>query len=290
MPSDLVTFLQQSFNGLVISGIYILIALGITIQFGLCRLINFAQGAFLILGAFIAFAIASQGVNFFFVALGAGAAIGLLSLAAERTVFRRTLEAPMNGFVVSLGLLIIMEMMMVRIWSADTEWVPSPVHGTIDLGGVILTQQRLLVLGATVALVAGLFALLRYTGVGRAMRAVAEDREGSEFLGVNASNTLAAAFFIGGVLAGIGGALLGIMLPFTPFSGTAFIIKAFAVAIIGGLGNIAGAVLAGVLVGMVETYGAAYWEPGWKDGFAFVLMIIILLWRPAGLLRSAWQE
>jgi len=290
MSDQIALFFQQTVNGLAISGIYALIALGITVQFGLTRLLNFAQGAFVILGAYVAASLSRLGLPFVLAALGAAAAIGLLSLAAERGLFRWTLNTPVNGFVISLGLVIVFEMSMVKIWSAEIDRVPSPVHGTLEVFGVILTYQRMLLLGVSAALLAGFFILLRFTSFGRSLRAVAEDREASEFVGLKTNRVITGAFVAGGVLAGIGGALVGVVFPFTPFSGGLYIVKGFIVAIVGGLGNVTGAVVGALLIGMVETYGVAYWEPAWKDGFGFVMLILIMVLRPQGLFRGTFES
>jgi len=290
MSDQIALFFQQTVNGLAISGIYALIALGITVQFGLTRLLNFAQGAFVILGAYVAASLSRLGLPFVLAALGAAAAIGLLSLAAERGLFRWTLNTPVNGFVISLGLVIVFEMSMVKIWSAEIDRVPSPVHGTLEVFGVILTYQRMLLLGVSAALLAAFFVLLRFTSFGRSLRAVAEDREASEFVGLKTNRVITGAFVAGGVLAGIGGALVGVVFPFTPFSGGLYIVKGFIVAIVGGLGNVTGAVVGALLIGMVETYGVAYWEPAWKDGFGFVMLILIMTLRPQGLFRGTFES
>ncbi len=286
MPEDLTTFLQQLFNGLSLSGLYILIGLGITLVFGLTRIVNFAHGQFLLLGSFIAYDLRAHDVNFFFAVLAAGLIVGALGLILDRGLLRHTLEVPLNGFIVSLGLILVLETVMNEMWGGQPRQVSTPLHGVWDVGGLRLARDRVMVLAVTAALVGGLFALLRWTTLGRSMRAAAEDRTACALAGVNVGRVITGTFIIGSALAGIGGALLGTLVAFTPFSGSTYVIKGFVVALIGGMGNVGGAAVAGLLLGLAETMGVAYWRADWQDGFAFGLLIVILLWRPGGLFRG----
>jgi branched-subunit amino acid ABC-type transport system permease component len=180
----------------------------------------------------------------------------------------------------------VIQQVIVEIWGPDQDQITAPLNGSLDIGGVILTDARLLVIALCVPLVAGLFWMLRHTTLGRRMRATAENRDVASLMGVNPTRTTAAAFWIGSALAGVAGVLLGILFPFTPYSGSQYLIKGLAVALAGGIGNVTGAVVVGLTLGLVETYGSAYGiGPEWQDGYAFVLLIAILAWRPAGLFR-----
>lgn len=286
MSEDLTTFLQQLFNGLSLSGLYILVGLGITLVFGLTRTVNFAHGQFLVLGGFVAYELRVNDVDFALAVIGSGLLVGALGVVLDRGFLRHTLDVPMNGFIVSLGLILVMETAMNEAWGAEPRRVSSPLHGVWDVEGVRLAHDRVMVLGITFLLVAALFAFLRWTSMGRAMRAAAEDRTASTLVGVNIGRVITVTFVIGCALAGVGGALLGTLVSFTPFSGSTYVMKGFVVAMIGGLGNVGGAAVAGLLLGLAETMGSAYWRSDWQDGFGFALLIAVLLWRPGGLFRG----
>lgn len=288
----IVTFLQQVVNGLAISSVYVLVGLGLTLVFGLTRLINFAHGQFVVLGAFVAYSLVRGGFSFWLAIPAAALVVSAVAWILDVAVLRRSLDEPLNGFIVSLGLVIILQTLMVVAWSAESFRVASPLNGVWDLWGVRVTEERALLLGLTVVLLIALWTLLKRTDIGRSMRAVAENRTAASLMGINVGAIISLGFVLSAILAAAGGAVLGAIFPFNAYWGTGFLIKGLAVALVGGLGNIPGALIAGVVLGMVETLAAAYgistpwgyrFGAEWRDGFAFVLMIAILLWRPEGL-------
>jgi branched-chain amino acid transport system permease protein len=287
-----VTFLQQLINGLAISTVYVLIGLGVSLVFGLTRMINFAHGQFVVLGAFIAYSLVRSGLSFWLAVPLAAVAVAALAYVMDRAILRGSIDQPVNGFIVSMGAVIVLQTLTVLTWSAEAFRVQSPLTGVWNVGGVIISEERALLLAATAALVAGLYLLLNRTDLGRSMRAVAENRTAAALMGINVSRTISAGFVLSAVLASVAGSLLGAIFPFNAYWGTAFLIKGLAVALMGGLGNIPGALVAGVVLGLTETFASSYGVtlPGglklgaeWRDGFAFVLMVAILLWRPEGL-------
>lgn len=280
-------FLQQTFNGLSIGGVYVLVGVGLTLVFGVSRVMNYAQGVFAVLGAFLGYALVSAGCPWWLALLVVPVVIGSLGTACYLTMFRRLSQDHLATFILTVGLGIVIQQVIVEVWSPEQKQIDSPLTGTVDVGGVVLTEARLLILAACIPLVAGLFYVLRRTDFGNRMRATAENPEVASLMGVNAAWTTSAAFWIGTALAGIAGVLLGILFPFSPFTGNAFLIKGLAVALAGGIGNVTGAVVIGLTLGLAETYGSAYLiGPEWQDGYAFVLLIAILAWRPRGLFRS----
>lgn len=283
----MIEFLQQTFNGLSIGSVYVLVGVGLTLVFGVSRVMNYAQGQFLILGAFIAFALVGAGVPWWLALLASPVAVGVVGAVLYVSMFRRLASDHLATFILTVGLGIVIQQLIVEIWDPSQRQIDSPLTGSIDLGGVVLTDARLLILGSCVPLVGGLVWTLGHTDLGRRMRATAENREAASLMGVNPLRTASLAFWIGSALAGLAGVLLGILFPFTPFSGNAFLIKGLAVALAGGIGNVAGAVVVGLTLGLVETYGSTYVVgPEWQDGYAFVLLIAILAWRPRGLFRG----
>jgi branched-chain amino acid transport system permease protein len=288
----LVTFLQQLVNGLAISSVYVLVGLGITLVFGLTRLINFAHGQFVVLGAFVAYSLVRLGLSFWLAIPLAALAVAALAYVLDIVILRRSLDQPINGFIVSMGVVIVLQTLTVLAYSAESFRVKSPLTGVWDLGGVLVTQERALLLGITAGLLLALYWILKKTDLGRSMRAVAENRTAAALMGINVGRAISAGFVLSAILAAVGGAVLGAIFPFNAYWGTGFLIKGLAVALVGGLGNIPGALIAGVVLGMAETLASAYGVPTpwgyrfgaeWRDGFAFALMIAILLWRPEGL-------
>jgi branched-chain amino acid transport system permease protein len=292
LPDNVATLLQHVANGLSTSSIYILLGIGLTLIFGLSRLINFAHGQFLVLGSFLTWQLTESGVAFVPAMLVATAAVGGLGVACDRVLFRRTLDRPINGFVASLGVAIALQAVMVEIWSADIHQVPRPISGVLRVGGVNISWDRVLVVAITVVVVGGLFLLLDRSGAGRTLRAVAENPDAARLVGIDVGGAISLSFLLGSAMAGLGGALIGMVFPFTAFSGGPLVIKGFAVALVGGLGNVRGAAVAGLALGLVESLGAAYGipflglgelGPDWRDGYAFLLMVGLLAWRPQGL-------
>lgn len=284
MPEDLTIFLQQLANGLSVGSVYVLVAIGITLIFGLTRLINFAHGQFLILGAFVALAITSAGVSFWIAMPLAVLAVGLVGVLTDLTLLRRTIDQPLNGFIVSLGLVLALEGLMTEIWSTKQQQIASPYPGVIDIASVRLSTGQVVQFAVAAASVVALYLVLRRTDIGRSMRASAENRDAAALVGVNVGASISVAFFLGSALAGVGGVLLGTLFPFDPYSGTQYVIKGLAVALIGGLGSVMGALVVGLTLGVIEALGAAYgFGSEWRDAYSYLAMILLLIWRPSGL-------
>jgi branched-subunit amino acid ABC-type transport system permease component len=281
-------FLQQTFNGLSIGSVYVLVGVGLTLVFGISKVMNYAQGQFLILGTFIGYALVSAGIPWWIALVVSPAAVGLLGAVFYLSMFRRLASDFLATFILTVGLGIVIQQVIVEVWGPEQRQIDSSVAtGSLNVGGVVFTDSRLLIIGLCVPLLVGLFAILGRTGLGRRMRATAENREVASLMGIDATWTTSIAFWIGSALAGLAGVLLGILFPFTAFSGNTFLIKGLAVALAGGVGNVTGAVVVGLTLGLVETYGSAYGVgPEWQDGYAFVLLIAILAWRPTGLFRG----
>ncbi|HTW29868.1 MAG TPA: branched-chain amino acid ABC transporter permease [Acetobacteraceae bacterium] len=277
-------FLQQLVNSLSVASVIILIGMGITLIFGLTGIINFAHGEFLMVGGIATWVLASHGVGFWGALLAATAIVGLLGFVLERGLFRFTLERPMNGFIVSLGLVVILQHVVIRIWNSYQKSIPDPIPGVWQVGGVRIIIMRAVVVGITAAAVAISFFAISRSRYGLALRASVADQETAALMGIPVRRYVTAVFVYGSLLAGLGGALLIALFPITPFIGSVVVVRGFAVALIGGLGNVAGAVVAGLILGLVDGLSAGYGLPQWTDAYSFALMILILLVRPQGLL------
>ncbi len=290
-------FLQELFNALRISGIYALVALGITVIFGLTGIVKFSIGELLTIGAFFTFSMWDNNRLPYLVAVPCAAvAVGMLTLLLERTTFRFTLERPINGFIVSLGLILVLQNSVIEFWGGPTKALePKAIAPTFTTiwrpGGVSMPAQDWFVIWVTVGLIAALFLALRYTKYGRAIRACAEDRDAAALMGIPVDWVIAGTFALGGALAATAGGLLASVQVTTPYIGASLLLKGFAVALVGGLGSVEGCVAAALLVGTTETMAAGYGPrvhigTEWRDAYTFMLMILILLVRPTGLFRA----
>jgi branched-chain amino acid transport system permease protein len=280
-------FVQQTFNGLSIGSVYVLVGVGLTLVFGVSRIMNYAQGQFMILGAFAGYAVVSAGVPWPLALVIVPVAVGTLGSALYVSMFRRMTSDHLATFILTVGLGIVIQQLIVEVWGPEQRQVASSLNESVEVGGVVLSGARLLILASCVPLVAGLVWTLGHTDAGRRVRATAENREVASLMGVDAGRTTSVAFWTGSALAGLAGVLIGLLFPFTPFAGNAFLIKGLAVALAGGIGNITGAVVVGLTLGLTESYGSAYLiGPEWQDGYAFALLIAILAWRPRGLFRG----
>ena len=292
MSQELSVFMQQLFNALTISGVYALVARGIPVIFGLTGIVKFSIGELLTLGAFLTFAFWEGGTTFFLAVPLAAIAVGGFSLLLERGAFRFTLDQPINGFIVSLGLILVLQNLIIEIWGVGFKAPIRPFTQVWEVGGVSMPVQRWFVVWVAVVIIGLLFMVLRYTKYGRAMRACAEDRDAAALMGIPVALVIAGTFALGGALAATAGGLLASLFAIQPFLGSQSLLKGFAVALVGGLGNVEGAVIAAVLVGLTETMGSGYLATEWRDAYTFGLLIAILLVRPRGLFpaRGRLQE
>jgi branched-chain amino acid transport system permease protein len=280
------TFAQHLVNGVVVGCVYLLVAIGITMVYGLTRLINFAHGELVTLGALLTYVLVDAGLPYY-LALATVALTGAVAgIVLDRCVFRFTRDAPINGFIVSLGLIAVFQAATIKLTDDQPRSIPSPIDGNVALLGVELTRQRLFVL----AVVAAVFALfvwyLKSTPEGRATRAYAENPDAAAMMGVDVAKVVRNTFSLGGAQAALAGGLLIGLYAATPTLGASMTIKAFAVSLIGGLGSVTGALVASLGVGLSESLGAAYISSTWTDAFGYILMIAVLMFRPAGILRG----
>ncbi|HEV7679873.1 MAG TPA: ABC transporter permease [Candidatus Dormibacteraeota bacterium] len=278
---------QNAFNGLVASGIYLLIALGITVVFGLTRLINFAHGQLLVLGTFIAYTATAHGYSFWIALAAAAVIVAVVAHLLERVVYRRTLSYPLNGLIVGLGVLTVLQVLMVKVWGPDPVGVNTPLDGRFDVGGVALSYDRLIALGVAIVFTAAFMVLLQRSRLGAQMKASQQNALAAAHVGVNVGRIISVAFVIGSAAAGAAGAVLGTLFPLDTYQGGNFLIKGFAVALLGGLGNVSGAILASLVYGVGETMIGGYLDPSWVPAYTFGIIVVILLIRPQGLFGTS---
>lgn len=279
-------FAQQLTNGLVLGSIYALGALGFTLIFGVARVINFAYGELLMLGAFITLSLMTQLNVGFFMALPVGmAAIAgvsvLVYVLTVRPVMRGT---PLQALLVTTGVLYVLREVAIHIWGTAPRQLEMGVEGAFELGEVIVTHQRLVAIATMLVLVVSLYLILYRLRIGKALRAVAQNRAGAEAIGLNIDRMIGFAFAVSGAMACAAGALIGGLYAVDASMGSAPLLKSFVIVIFGGLGSVPGAIIGGLLIGLMETFTGSYISYAFKDVFTFLIMIAVLLFRPAGLL------
>jgi branched-chain amino acid transport system permease protein len=278
------TFIQQLINSLSVASVTILIGIGITLIFGLAGIVNFAHGEFLMVGGMVTWFLVSAGLPFF-LALGAAmVVVGALGFVAERGLFRFTLDRPMNGFIMSIGLSVILQHVVIRLFNEVQKTIPDPVGQVWVVGGVDIIAMRAVVVAITAIVVAATYFGISRSRYGIALRASIADQDTAALMGIPVRKYVTGVFIYGSLLAGLGGALMIALFPITPFTGSVVIIRGFAVSLIGGLGNVGGAVVGGLLLGLVDGLSAGYGFPEWTDAYSLVLMIAVLIIRPQGLL------
>jgi branched-chain amino acid transport system permease protein len=266
--------------------IYILLATGLNIIFGVMKLVNFAHGQLLMIGAYVAFvASTALGLNAYLAILVAMGAVALIGIVLERFTFRKVLGTDkLNEIFVSLGLIYVFENAAILLWGHDSQRIVSPYESLkISLGEVSIGYDRLFAILVVIVILVGLFLLMKKTKIGLAMRATSQKSEASMLMGINIEKTYIFTFALGAALAGAAGALYGIIFPFNPTIGALPTIKAFAIIILGGLGSIPGAVVGGLLYGIAENTAVYFLGGIWQDAIAFTLLIVVLILRPTGL-------
>ena len=276
-------FLQQIINGLMIGGLYALVALGISLVFGLTGMINFAHGEIVMLGGYLTFSLAQRGVPFV-LALGcvllAGAVLGFL---LDRTTFRFTRSEPMNGLVISLGLILIFQSLVMTFYGGDPYTMDVLFPGALQLEGLSFSYQKVLTVGVTALLIGAFGYFLVGTRSGRALRALAQESEAAIYVGIPVERYIVLSMAIGTALAAVAGALFAALFSLTPFVGTALTAKGFIVVALGGLGSAGGTIVAGFLLGIIEALGAGYISPAFTEAYGLLLFLIVLSVRPQGL-------
>jgi branched-chain amino acid transport system permease protein len=286
--------LQQVINGVVLGSLYVLVALGLTLVYGVLVQINFAHADVVTLGAFAAyFFVNGAGGNYLAsvaVALAVGAALGWLMNAAIFAPLRER-GNELLPLIATIGVSVMLENAMLALFGPVPYAFESPFsNDVIRFAGAFITLQNVLIIAVSVAAIALLYAFMKFTYMGKALRAVSQDRETAGLMGINPDRIVMLTFVIASALAGMAGAMLGPVLVLTPFAGTSVIVKAFAIVIIGGFGNVEGTILAGLLVGLIESFTTQYLDTGMIDIVVFGLLLLTLAVRPTGLIAERREE
>ena len=278
--------LQACASGLLIGGVYALVALGLTLVFGVLRIINFAHGTLMMLGMYATFFLHSlAGIDPYLSVLLVGPAFFLVGVLIERGVIEPNLGAPeSNQLLLTLGLALFLENAALAAFSPDYRSLRLPyLSRPLLLGEVVVNVPRLIAFGCSIALAVALWLFLKHTDVGKAIRAAAEEREGALLVGIDIRRLYAVAFGIGSGVVAVAGSLVAPFLYVAPDVGDVFNILAFVIVVLGGMGSFIGALLGGLLVGVAESVGAALLPGSLKQLPIFALFVLVLLFRPTGL-------
>jgi branched-chain amino acid transport system permease protein len=283
--------LQAVINGLLLGGIYAVVALGFSLVWGVMNVINVSHGAFVMLGAFATYWLfVLFGLDPFVGAPLAMVALFVVGYAIQKYVINLVVRAPIYmTLILTFGLDLLIVNLGLIAWSADFRSVNTAYAGQgLVLGSLVIPYARAGTLLLALLASAALFAFMDRTRTGNAIRATRMDLEAAEGVGVRIDRIYALTFAIGAALAGLAGGLISATLPITPIMGLTYTGKAFVVTALGGLGNMGGALVGGIVLGLAETLGATLFGPGYQDAIGYVLLVLILVVRPAGLLGRAY--
>ena len=286
----LTELLPHLVNGLVQSGLFVLVAVGLSIIFGLLGIVNFAHGAFFTLGAYLTLTL-YQYFGWPAIIL-APIAVGAIGMIAERLLIQRLYDKePLVSLIVTFALALLIEASVKQIWGGVGQPFSAPplFSGVIEWGDVLVSRYRLVVFGTAVAVLVGLWLFLEHTPFGRILRAGSRDPEMVGLLGINLPKVLTRVFGLGCAISGMAGLLAAPLWPIIPSMATNAIMPAFVIVAIGGLGSFAGAVIAGLLLGVVNAVTAYKW-PEASGAMIYVFMALMLLLRPRGLLGERWER
>jgi branched-chain amino acid transport system permease protein len=283
-------FLQHLVNAVVLGGTYALLGIGLTLIFGIMRVVNFTHGELYAFGAYTVYLVAAAlGLNFFLglvVAVVAGMLLGaMIEIALLRPMRGADIDTVM---LVMIGAWIVMQNTELLVWGGVAKSIVTPFpDAPLVIGPVSISWLRVFVLAAALLLILGAYAVIHRTKLGKAMRATFQDPDAAALMGVHIKGIHTATFAIGSGLAAAAGALLGPVFLVTPTMGDLASLKAFAIVILGGLGNITGATIGAFILALVEELGAGYVSSGYRDAMGFLIIIVVLLFRPTGLFARA---
>lgn len=289
-------FLQQLVNGFSLGSIYALIALGYTMVYGIIKLINFAHCDVYMVGAYVGyFCMTTLQLPLWYALIIAMLVCMLLGMSIERIAYKPLRGAPrIAALITAIGVSLLLEYGMMFFVGAGVRSYP-PMTGfmtkSFDLNGIVVSAQQVIIIGVTVVLMTVLQIIVKYTKAGKSMRAVSTDSDAAELMGVNVNRTVSFTFAIGSALAGAAGVMVGVYYnSINPLMGMLPGLKAFIAAVFGGIGILPGAMLGGYFIGMVEVLVAGYVNSTYRDAVVFFILILILIFKPAGLLGKKTRE
>lgn len=280
------TLLQTLISGLLLGGIYALISMGLNLILGVVRIINFAHGELLMIAMYLSFLFyATMGMDPYISAILVIGCLFLLGVIIQRIMIQPILDTPASTKIfATLGLSIALQNLALMVLSADHFTVQTSYQSSvIQLGSLAISIPRLVAFGVAILVATGLYLFLQRTMTGKAIRAVAMQKQAAYLMGVNVKRIYLLAFGIGSALVGLAGAMLMPIYSVYPTIGTSFVLIAFVVVVLGGMGSMFGAFYGGLIIGLVEAFAGVLVSPGLKEAVYFVIFILVLLLRPSGI-------
>jgi branched-chain amino acid transport system permease protein len=275
---------QSLLNGLALGGIYILIALGLTLVLSIMGIVQISHGEIYMIGAYsVYYMVAGLGLNFLIAIIAATLFVGLVGIFLERVCFRPFRGEPDRAMTVAIGLILILQNIVLFIAGGNPRTYQSPITGVLHIAGIAIAWKRLTIVLVGLGLLVALFLFIRYSRTGQAMLAISQERDGAALQGINIDRISAVAMFMGCGLAAIAGALIGSLFSISPTMGSFALMKGIAVIILGGLGSISGAVLGGLILGLIDGVLPTLTTTHIAGLVGFAAIIIILLFRPQGI-------
>ena len=296
LVADPAVMSELVFQGLVRGAMYALMGVGLSLIFGILGIVNFAHGELFMIGTYVMVAVSVMlGLPFIFGILAAGIVLFLVGVLIERGLVeplrrRAGRDWLLDSFVLTIGLMVILQNLALVAFGSRRRGVVEIVQGGFSLGGVTITYERLAILGIAVVIVGFLAAYIKFTNMGKAIRATAQHAEAAQTLGIDIDRVYTVAFGLGAALAGMAGAMLISIFPAFPTVGYQPVLKSFAVVILGGLGNIPGAIAGGFLLGIVEAYTIFFMSAGWQAVLTPLIIMLILIFRPSGLFQAPGER
>ena len=291
--ADSSIYIQLVISGLLIGGIYALISIGLTLIFGVMRIVNFAHGEFLMLAMFMTFwMVELTGMSPYMALPFVAVAMFVFGTIVYVLVIRKTLSSPMVVQIfATVGLGMLMSNSALVAWTADYRMLQSAAGSSvIHIGGIQIGVASLVAFSVAIVVALALFAFIAFTYTGKAIRATVQDRAAAQLMGVNIDRVFMLTFALGSLLVGIAGALLAPIFPVYPTVGISFGTVSFVVVVLGGMGSMTGALLGGLIIGLVETLSGFFIDTGLKQAVYFAVFILVLIFRPNGLFGQKGAE
>lgn len=281
---------EQLFNGLVLGSMYALMASGLSLTWGSLKMLNFAHGEFYMLGGYaIYFLFAVLGFPAPLAVLLAMAVVMVVGAFVEQLVINPLLDKPgweVSPIIATLGISIFLQNFALRAWGERFKNVPYYANGTLVVSGIRVAEQRVIILMVAVLVILIGAVLLKRTRLGMALRATAQDRDAAMLMGINVRAVYTWTVAISAALAALAASMLAPIFSVNPWMGLSLLLKAFVVCVLGGLGSLEGAILGSVLLGTAESLTVVFWSSEWQDVIAFVLLLVVLWFRPSGLIGT----
>ena len=283
--------LQQLFNGVMLGSTYAIVALGLTLVYGILQIPNFAHGHMYMLGAYVClFLMGVLGIGYWPALVAVAVIMAAAGIILERLCYTPLLkQPPMSSFISALGALIVLENSVIALWGPQGQRIPNPYPDILDVFGITMSVQRLLVIGIAFLLIVLVQLFIKKTTMGSTIEAVAQNPEGAKLVGINVKWVSSLTFAISTGLAALAACLVAPIFILSPSMGALLGMKAFVIVILGGLGSIPGAIVGGLILGLLEALGGGYLSAAYKDVFGFGALVLILAIKPTGLFGKEVQ-